>query len=307
MNRNPWLLRGLKIAGTVLLLVLILRVIPGEKIWEALRRVPPGILAPMAAVFLAVHCLGALKWHLLVNLEQPLLPIVVSLRCYLTGLFTNTALPSVIGGDAMTAAMGMRHSSSKAPIVVGTILHRLLDSASLALLVAAGAWLLPSGIDPKLRTVSQAVLTGAAVISAGALAGLLVARSVARWPGKLEALRDPVLAVLRKPGRVMLSMAIGVLMQACFVGIGIWIGSLCGLRMPAGIWLFAWPLAKLAALIPVSIGGLGAREVALAGLLAPFGVEAALAVSVSLVFSVLVFVGNLLAGAAAFVVGRASR
>ena len=37
------------------------------------------------------------------------------------------------------------------------------------------------------------------------------------------------------------------------------------------VWLLAWPLAKLIALAPVSLGGIGVREVALATLLLPCG------------------------------------
>jgi glycosyltransferase 2 family protein len=35
--------------------------------------------------------------------------------------------------------------------------------------------------------------------------------------------------------------------------------------------LFAWPLAKIAAVVPITQGGIGVREAALVVLLAPFG------------------------------------
>ena len=42
-----------------------------------------------------------------------------------------------------------------------------------------------------------------------------------------------------------------------------------------GPWIFAWPLAKIIAVLPVSLNGLGLREATLAGFLAPFGASAA--------------------------------
>ncbi|PYU09947.1 MAG: TIGR00374 family protein, partial [Acidobacteria bacterium] len=54
--------------------------------------------------------------------------------------------------------------------------------------------------------------------------------------------------------------------------------------MPLRAWLFAWPLAKLSALLPVTQGGIGVREVALAALAAPFGAAPVLTVAVGLVW-----------------------
>jgi uncharacterized membrane protein YbhN (UPF0104 family) len=72
------------------------------------------------------------------------------------------------------------------------------------------------------------------------------------------------------------------------------------------MWLFAWPLAKLSALLPVTQGGIGVREAALAGLLAPFGAAPALTVAVGLTFEAIVITGGLLGGIVAFLMGRFS-
>lgn len=37
-----------------------------------------------------------------------------------------------------------------------------------------------------------------------------------------------------------------------------------GLEVSTSAWLLAWPLAKIVALVPASLGGIGVREVALA-------------------------------------------
>src|SRR2546425_13313483 len=76
-------------------------------------------------------------------------------------------------------------------------------------------------------------------------------------------------------------------------------------RSPLRAWLFAWPLAKLSALLPVTQGGIGVREVALAALAAPFGAAPVLTVAVGLVWEAIIFAGGLLAGVASFVLARA--
>ena len=62
------------------------------------------------------------------------------------------------------------------------------------------------------------------------------------------------------------------------------LGQAVGIDLPFGAWLLCWPLAKLLALLPISLGGLGVREAALAALLGSFGVGAALAVGQSLLW-----------------------
>ena len=52
---------------------------------------------------------------------------------------------------------------------------------------------------------------------------------------------------------------------------------MCGWRVEVGVttalaaWFVAWPLSKLIAVLPISLGGIGVREAALVSLLAPYG------------------------------------
>jgi uncharacterized membrane protein YbhN (UPF0104 family) len=70
----------------------------------------------------------------------------------------------------------------------------------------------------------------------------------------------------------------------------------CGLALPLRVWLFAWPLAKLAAVLPLTQGGIGVREAALVALLAPFGAPGALVLASGLVWEGIVISGGLLSG-----------
>jgi len=78
-------------------------------------------------------------------------------------------------------------------------------------------------------------------------------------------------------------------------------------EISAVVWLFVWPLAKIAAILPVTQGGIGVREGALVVLFQPFGVTAATAMATGLVFTAIVMAGGLVGGAVAFLIGRWSR
>jgi glycosyltransferase 2 family protein len=58
-----------------------------------------------------------------------------------------------------------------------------------------------------------------------------------------------------------------------------------------------WPLSKLAALVPITLGGLGVREATLAALLVPFGVPPAVGVVAALLWQTVLITGGLFAGA----------
>jgi uncharacterized membrane protein YbhN (UPF0104 family) len=66
--------------------------------------------------------------------------------------------------------------------------------------------------------------------------------------------------------------------------------------LPLWAWFFAWPLAKIVSMLPVSLGGLGVREAALVSLLVPFGADAASVVAAGLAFEAVIIGGGLLSG-----------
>ena len=108
------------------------------------------------------------------------------------------------------------------------------------------------------------------------------------------------------PGRVLLCLCLGIILQCCQVALNLWLGWICGLHLAFSPWLFAWPLAKLSALLPLTQGGIGVREAALVGLLAPFSVSPVITVAGGLVFEATTIIGQLSAGVIAFLMGRFS-
>ncbi len=100
----------------------------------------------------------------------------------------------------------------------------------------------------------------------------------------------------KRPGRLALCFALSVAVQATFVASAIVLARTMGVDASAAQWFFAWPLAKIVAILPISLAGLGVREAALASFLAPFGASAALVVAVSLVWQSIFIAGALVAG-----------
>jgi uncharacterized membrane protein YbhN (UPF0104 family) len=223
------------------------------------------------------------------------------------GLFSNTFLPSVVGGDVVRAGMALRRSRSKAGLVLGSVVDRLQDVLGLAAVAGIGAMLLPSALDASSRNVF--VVLASALAAAGVAAFLAwrlmpVRRFPFRVRRKLVRIRGAVLSLSRRPGAMATAFVMGMVLQTLQALLAAWLGSLVGLHAPLQVWLFVWPLAKIAATLPLTQGGLGVREAAQAALFALFGVPAVLAVAASLVFQVVVIGGGLVGGLASGVLGR---
>jgi uncharacterized membrane protein YbhN (UPF0104 family) len=100
---------------------------------------------------------------------------------------------------------------------------------------------------------------------------------------------------------------LGVLIQGTFILLNALLAISCGLFLPLRVWLFAWPLAKIAALLPITQGGMGIREAVLVALLLPFGASSSLVLASGLVWEGIIIAGGVLAGLTAFLLRRAYR
>lgn len=303
--RSPFL----RIAGSVLVLTTLLIFVPYNQVWSAIKRIPTSLSLGLLGGYMVLHLLGVAKWRLLINLAGADLTFRQAVRCYYGGLFGNVFLPSLVGGDLVRGGMAFLVSRSKAAIVLGSLIDRAGDVIGLATVAGMGVLLLPSSLDPQSRRVFLAVVV--TLTLAGAVGvGMLFAIPVRRFPFRVRRimvkLRRGIRSMVGRPGRVFLCLGLGVILQVTQVGINAWLGVASGLHIAFGAWLFAWPLAKLSALLPVTQGGIGVREAALVVLLVPFGAPTALSAAAGLVFEAITTIGGLIAGVVAFLVGRLS-
>ncbi|HEY1754838.1 MAG TPA: lysylphosphatidylglycerol synthase transmembrane domain-containing protein [Bryobacteraceae bacterium] len=302
-----WRAPAFRIGVSALVLVLLLTFVPFNEVWTAIKRIPPSLSLGLLVGYLALHLVGVAKWRLLINAAGAELTFAQAARCYYGGLFGNVFLPSLVGGDVVRAGMAFAVSPAKAAILLGSLIDRTEDVIGLGAVAGLGTLLLPRSLDPQSRKVFWAF--GGALAAAG-LVGLaiLFATPVRKFPYKVRRmmvkLRSAGRSMYNRPGRLLLCLCMGMILQGCQVVINYWLGEASGLHIAFGVWLFAWPLAKLSALLPVTQGGIGVREVALVGLLAPFGAATALTAAAGLVFEAITTFGNLIAGGIAFVLGR---
>jgi hypothetical protein len=298
---------GLRVAATAGVFALIFSALPAGEIGAAMTRVGGARWGIAALLFGAVHAIGANKWRILVRLGGVPLDLATALRAHAAGLFANIWLPSLIGGDVVRAAWVARsHGGLAVPALAG-VADRALDLAALLLLGALGAWLAPADALGPAAPVLRAGTLALALAAAAGVALLFSARAEAlagRFGRVIARAREVLTGFARRPALSLLSLLLAVVTQGSFVALNVWLGQSVGVDPGLAAWLLAWPLSKVVAMVGPTLGGLGVREAALAGLLAPFGVPATLAVAQGLVWQSVLFGFGLVAGVVVFATQR---
>ena len=310
MQRN-WSGFAVRVGGSLLVLAILFFLLPREQLLAALGRFSADMWLVGVSCYLFLHLLGVVKWRSLVNAAGADLDFPQSARCYYYGLFGNTFLPSVVGGDILRAGLAMKISRSRSAVLTGSVADRTLDSLGLALVAGFGVLLVPVALDQN----SRGIIVGLAVLIAIGLAALAMAyfalparRFPLRLRRKLVKLRSSFRALGKRPGKMLMALLAVIVLQVSQVVMNLWLGRLAMIRNATFLmWLVVWPLAKLAAMMPFTLGGIGVREAAQGILFVPFGVSVEKAVATGLIFQAIVISGNLLGGAIAAGIGHFSR
>jgi uncharacterized protein (TIRG00374 family) len=302
----------LRWAAALVVLGVLLHFLPVAPLRAAIARVPVSIFFAVLLGYLLAHCIGVLKWRMVVNAAGAELDFLTSAQCYAGGLFGTLFLPSIVGGDVVRLAVGLRRSPRPAGVLTGNLVDRCLDVAA-----QAGLLLLGLSLAPELELVPEQLedkLESAFALVAAALIVVLAVmfrlrkkifggRSV-RFRRRLARLRHALRSVKKRPRVLVLGWLLGTGIQTSFLLLTVLVAEYCGLKLPLGVWLFAWPLAKLAAVLPLTQGGIGVREAALVALLAPFGAPGPLVLAVGLVWEAVVIAAGLIAGVVALALRR---
>lgn len=279
--------------------------LPKEEILTALSRIRLSDLLTVFVAFVCGHIIAAGKWRILIG---AVISLPTAIRAHLIGLTGNLCLPGVAGGDAVRAAVAYSASGEGGVVIAGGLADRLIDTMALAALALLGFWLAQGGAgQPSVAWVAVAVLI------VGPLAFFFALPSVLNWlwakfpalpARKLVTKISDEIGLLRKtPLRLSVLTLLSVGIQLLFIFLAWRLALAIGLDVAFGAWMFAWAAAKLLAVVPISLGGLGVREAALAAFLAPYGYDPAQIVAAGMLWQVVLWMTGGLGGVLYIVTG----
>jgi glycosyltransferase 2 family protein len=283
--------RWIRFGVSAAIIAVLLTIIPLRDLRGALTRVSPGVLVSSFLIFMGGHVAAALKWRLLQGGNTGLSTLTV-LRAHFLGVVANLWLPGVVGGDLVRAGTVFRQSTRPALVAVASLVDRIVDSVGLMLLAGGGLLLVGA---PSQNTRQMLVAVAAVAVLGGAVLIGAYRYIKTRFGNnrRMAQLVEAVDLIARRPGLVALALLISVGVQATFIIVNMNLGRAVGMTAPAGAWFLAWPMAKLAALIPVSAAGLGVREAALVVLMRPFGDAAGTVMAAGLLWQAVFMAGGI--------------
>lgn len=288
-----WLVR---VGVSAVMLALIFHFVPFAQVWATARSLPPALWIGALALFLLGHAAAAAKWRLLIG---PGVGYAAAFRAHLAGLAANLALPGVAGGDVVRAGLVMGQARDKAQLAIGSVADRLLDTVGLLLIALIGAYVAwrPELGDPQ--ALRLLMLAGIAAVIIGFAVAIPLDHALARRTGgKLFKLGARIVAVLadlaRTPGLLLACLAISMAVQCLFILINIAFAHAAQVEAPTAAWFYAWSTAKIIAIAPISLGGLGVREASMAALMRPFGADPAQVVAIGLVWQTVLYASGLI-------------
>jgi len=309
--------RWSKVLVSMVLVVILLQRIPLATVTDALADPEWSWLLIAVGVFAVSALGGALQWAWILRTAGLTSPVTEMIRIYFVGLFFNNFLLGNVGGDAVKVVDLGRLEGRTVTVLGATALDRLVGLLALTVLALATV-ALAMGTQTKLPPVLPLLLAllawiGAlAVLFSRRLAGLMIA-VLTRLPWTTPSERlDHFLTEFRRYrqhpawlSRVFLmALAVQFLRVAthlfCAWGLGV------DLQGEQVLQLFVVvPLLGILISLPISLNGLGLREIAAASLFVAVGVTTSEADAVAVEFSAyLVQVAVSLIGGALFLAGR---
>ena len=277
-----WLWFAAKWGISAGLLALVLSRVDLSSAWAEVNSVEShGLpwLALSVGLFFGAHLIAAQKLgHLLPGRRQ-----FEMVRAVMIGHFFGTALPGQVAGDAVKAITLMDGQHSRTQVLAAVVLDKLTSLVALAFLVLLSVFLAP---DLRLGPVAitWASLAFVLLLCAAALPTLCKTVPGPEW---FQAAHRAWVNYTWDAFIMSRQGLLGLVFQTLSIGVFISLDAALGLGLDFVEWALVAGVLTVALLLPISVAGLGVREVTLVTLLPLMGVAAEKALALSLIVFVL--------------------
>jgi uncharacterized membrane protein YbhN (UPF0104 family) len=258
---------GARLAVSALALALLFRLVPVRELAAAVGQVSPAAWLGVLGAFLLAHAAAAFKWRLLILGSVP--PARAWMTAHFAGLTANLFLPSIAGGDVVRAGYLIRQGAKPEQAAAASVIDRIIDTGALLVLAATGA-VLTERSDPRAGRIIVSITGVLVLIGVTAVAALFILNRRDRG-GLVGRLVTALRLLARRPERLVVCATASVGIQSTLIVLNSVFGRTVGVDAPLSAWFTAWPMAKLVALAPISLAGLGVREAALVAFMQPLG------------------------------------
>lgn len=284
----------LKILASIVPLVWLFATIDWTQFARTVRAIPSQLLVTGVLVALFGQLLCAWRLRVLLHVQAVDVRYVSCVRLTFLGLFAGNFLPSTIGGDALKIVLLARDGHGTAVSTLSVAADRILGLAAFVLLLPT-VLTTPNIVGLQSLEKSAQMVGLAAVTGFLAMAGLgfiflrfsksRIAASMGM--GRLAHIISTVTSMLhrwtKRPGDLFFAMVLSL--AAALAGIvSVWIQAPpMGLSISLIDFVAVYALVYFAAIVPISLNGVGVQEMAFVYLLPRVGATPEQAMALALI------------------------
>jgi len=296
-NKRNWFLFAFKfIFSFAIIAYLLLKLTPIKDIGTAIH----GVDMFWLAFSFSLHALGliisARRWQILIHAQGDRVPLGFLAQSYLVGNFFNLFLPTRFGGDIIRIWDGSRYSRTILKSSAIVLVERLTGIIIL-LLFAVAASLYRLDMTQKYPIVWIALALGTAGLLCVVGFFLPFSESLLRKipergflttiKGKILEFRHIVRVYRTKRQAFAMALFWAFLLQVNVILHYFLVGKAFHLAVPLMDYFIFMPIVLLVLTIPITLGGLGLRELLYIEIFKLYGIPDAVAFSFSLIGDVL--------------------
>ena len=299
------LLSVLKLVGTCVLIGLLVWRFEGSEAPGLLIAANWGLIGVALLLYGLTQFISSFRWLVLLRGAGAQIEVLHLFRDYLVGMFFNNFLPTNMGGDLVKMARVHAHIKDEGAAAMSVLLARLLGLMAMMTIgavavVTDGGAAVPDEVLLAAAIASAVAVLGTALLLSGGVRALMARfgprlrpEALARFFAKLV----HTLANYTWMQRVTwYALALSFVVQILNLVVYVILAHALGLGLSVGFVALCYPLVTLAALLPVSIAGLGVRESIMALLFVSAGYEPAGGISLGLAWYAVVLLCSLLGG-----------
>jgi len=284
----------LKILASTALLLWLFATIDWTQFARTLRAIPSQLLATGLLVAFFGQLLCAWRLQVLLHVQSVDVRYRFSIRLTLLGLFAGNFLPSTIGGDALKIVLLARQGYGTAVSTLSVAADRILGLAAFALLLptvlAAPHIVGLQHLEQSAQIAGLAVVTGFLAIAGLVFFLLKFSKSrmtasmrLGRFANVISTVTSTLRRWTKRPADLLFAMALSL--AATLAGIvSVWIQAHpIGLSLSLIDFMAVYALVYFAALVPISLNGVGVQEMAFVYLLPRVGATPEQAMALALI------------------------
>jgi uncharacterized membrane protein YbhN (UPF0104 family) len=235
-----------------------------DQVFSILKQMPYWTIPLALVLIFSGQLVNAWRWWLLVRSQDVEISYLETLKIVVAGSYASNFLPSTIGGDVVRVMGMLNYARSRVLVVSSVLVDRAINVASYLALSPLSMWVF------DISTIFAAVPSGYHFAFGLFPAGWIerIRAIVARL---LSSLKKSFLLWLHSPGVILKAVLISWL-SLIVVFLGVWILAV-GIQIPVSLFdvIAVSVIVYALTLLPVSVNGLGVRELAVTALYIQLG------------------------------------